>query len=63
MKQSIGAKALIVPTPVWVVGTFDHEDQPNMHKFKRLTYNQEVRTYHAVGDYIGKAFSIGKEIK
>ena len=30
MKQSIGAKALIVPTPVWVVGTYDQEDQPNV---------------------------------
>ncbi|CAB1076599.1 hypothetical protein D1AOALGA4SA_4395 [Olavius algarvensis Delta 1 endosymbiont] len=30
MKQSIGAKALIVPTPVWVVGTYDHEGKPDV---------------------------------
>jgi flavin reductase (DIM6/NTAB) family NADH-FMN oxidoreductase RutF len=30
MKQSIGAKALIVPTPVWVVGTYDHGGKPNV---------------------------------
>jgi flavin reductase (DIM6/NTAB) family NADH-FMN oxidoreductase RutF len=50
MKRSISAKALIVPTPVWVIGTYDHEGKPN------------VRTYYAVGDYLGKAFSIGKEL-
>ena len=45
MKQSIGAKALIVPTPVWVIGTYDR-----------------VRTYFAVGEFLGKAFNIGKDI-
>ena len=30
MKKSIGAKALIVPTPVWVVGTYDLDDKPNV---------------------------------
>ena len=35
---------------------------PDMHKFKPFTYNPEIRTYYAVGEYIGKAFSIGKEI-
>ncbi len=30
MKKSIGAKALIVPTPVWVVGTYDPDDKPNV---------------------------------
>jgi flavin reductase (DIM6/NTAB) family NADH-FMN oxidoreductase RutF len=50
MKRSIGAKALIVPTPVWVIGTYDQKGKPN------------VRTYYAVGDYLGKAFSIGKKL-
>jgi len=29
MKKSFGAKALIYPTPVWVVGTFDKSGKPN----------------------------------
>ncbi len=36
---------------------------PDMNKFKPFTYNPEIRTYFAVGDYLGKAFSIGKEIR
>ena len=36
---------------------------PDMNKFKPFTYNPEIRTYFAVGDFIGKAFSIGKEIR
>lgn len=35
---------------------------PDMNKFKPFTYNPEIRTYYAVGEYLGKAFSIGKEI-
>lgn len=129
---SIGAKALIVPTSVWVIGTYDREGipdartaawggiccskspcvatavqkirymynnllecklihtlelglhtffvgevpdiktdkdilgekgLPDMNKFKRFTYNPEMRTYFAVGEFLGKAFSIGKEIR
>ena len=29
MKESLGAKTLAVPTPVWVVGTYDENDRPN----------------------------------
>jgi flavin reductase (DIM6/NTAB) family NADH-FMN oxidoreductase RutF len=29
MKKSFGAKALVFPTPVWVVGTYDREGRPN----------------------------------
>lgn len=29
MKRSLGARTLIVPTPVWVVGTYDREGRPN----------------------------------
>ena len=36
---------------------------PDMNKFKPFTYNPEIRTYYAVGEYLGKAFSIGKEIR
>ncbi len=30
MKQSLGAKALVMPTPVLLVGTYDKDDQPNI---------------------------------
>ncbi len=30
MKQSIGAKTLAFPTPVWIVGTYDKEENPNV---------------------------------
>ncbi|KRT71616.1 MAG: hypothetical protein XU12_C0037G0001, partial [Deltaproteobacteria bacterium CSP1-8] len=30
MKKSMGAKTLVFPTPVWVVGTYDKEGKPNM---------------------------------
>ena len=30
MKQSIGARTLVFPTPVWVVGTYDKEGKPNV---------------------------------
>ena len=29
MKKSFGARTLIYPTPVWVVGTYDREGKPN----------------------------------
>ena len=30
MKQSLGAKTLATPTPVWLVGTYDTEGKPNI---------------------------------
>lgn len=30
MKKSMGARTLVFPTPVWVVGTYDKEGTPNM---------------------------------
>ena len=30
MKISLGAKTLVFPTPVWVVGTYDKEGKPNV---------------------------------
>jgi flavin reductase (DIM6/NTAB) family NADH-FMN oxidoreductase RutF len=29
MKRSLGAKTLIVPTPTWIVGSYDAEGKPN----------------------------------
>ena len=30
MKRSIGARTFVLPTPVWVVGTYDKERNPNV---------------------------------
>ncbi|GAB6058741.1 flavin reductase family protein [Desulfonatronum parangueonense] len=30
MKKSLGAKTLVFPTPVWVVGSYDQEGKPNI---------------------------------
>ena len=30
MKQSVGAKTLAMPTPVWLVGTYDADHKPNL---------------------------------
>ena len=30
MKKSLGAKTLAVPTPVWLIGTYDEDDKPNI---------------------------------
>jgi len=30
MKKSFGAKTLVYPTPVWIVGTYDKEGKPNI---------------------------------
>lgn len=30
MKKSLGAQTLIVPTPVWVIGTYDEDGKPNL---------------------------------
>jgi flavin reductase (DIM6/NTAB) family NADH-FMN oxidoreductase RutF len=30
MKKSIGAKTIVYPTPVFVVGTYDEDDRPNV---------------------------------
>lgn len=29
MKKSLGAKTLMFPTPVWVIGTYDKDGKPN----------------------------------
>ncbi|MCE8424511.1 MAG: flavin reductase family protein [Candidatus Methanoperedens sp.] len=30
MKKSLGAKTLVYPVPVWVIGTYDNERKPNV---------------------------------
>jgi flavin reductase (DIM6/NTAB) family NADH-FMN oxidoreductase RutF len=34
---------------------------PDIEKVKPIIFGPEIRTYHGLGKYLGKAFSIGKE--
>jgi flavin reductase (DIM6/NTAB) family NADH-FMN oxidoreductase RutF len=34
---------------------------PDIAKVKPIIFGPEIRTYHGIGPYLGKAFSIGKE--
>jgi len=36
---------------------------PALEKLKPILFAPENRAYHGIGDYLGKAFSIGREIK
>ncbi len=36
---------------------------PDVEKVRPFLYDPEVRTYHKIGEYLGKAFAIGKEIE
>lgn len=38
------------------------EGSPSMEKVRPVIFTPVSRTYHGVGQYIGKAFSVGKEI-
>lgn len=37
--------------------------QPDIEKIKPLIFSPEIPAYYGVGKYLGKAFSIGKEVK
>jgi Conserved protein/domain typically associated with flavoprotein oxygenases, DIM6/NTAB family len=41
----------------------DHKDSIEIQKLKPLIYSPTDRSYYKVGDEVGKAFSIGKELK
>jgi len=38
----------------------DADGLPDIEKVRPIVFGPEVRSYHSVGDFIGKAFSIGK---
>lgn len=38
----------------------DESGVPDIAKIKPILYTPEIRTYHGIGEFIGKAFSIGK---
>lgn len=36
---------------------------PDIEKLRPLIFGPQIRTYHGIGSFVGRAFSIGKEIK
>ncbi|MBW1768597.1 MAG: flavin reductase family protein [Deltaproteobacteria bacterium] len=41
----------------------DEKGLPDIEKVKPCTYAPEIRTYYGIGQYLGKAFFIGREIR
>jgi len=39
----------------------DDEGKPDIEKIRPIVYSPEVRRYHGIGAFIGKAFEIGKK--
>lgn len=39
-----------------------YKGRPDIEKVKPIIFGPEIRAYHGVGQFIGRAFSIGKEI-
>jgi hypothetical protein len=44
-------------------GWTDHGGQVDIEKVKPMLFNPEINTYHGVGRLLGRAFSIGKDIR
>ena len=37
------------------------DGKPDIEKIRPIVYSPEVREYHGIGEYVGKAYSIGKK--
>ncbi len=36
-------------------------DQPDIEKIRPIVFSPDVRQYHRIGEFIGKAFDIGRK--
>jgi flavin reductase (DIM6/NTAB) family NADH-FMN oxidoreductase RutF len=36
---------------------------PDIEKLRPMIFGPQIRTYHGIGEFIGRAFSIGNDIK
>lgn len=59
MRKNLGAKAILYPIPVLIIGTYDENGKIDLNKFSPITYEPVHNTYHKIGDVVGKAFSDG----
>ena len=72
-KVDFGAKPLLFPMPVLIIGTYDKDGVPNAmnaawgmidpKKLKPITYDPANNTYIALGEVVGKAFADGLQLK
>jgi flavin reductase (DIM6/NTAB) family NADH-FMN oxidoreductase RutF len=42
--------------------TLDADGQPTIEKVRPILFTPRQRSYHAVGDFLGKAFEVGREL-
>ena len=42
-------------------GMLTDEGSPDIEKIRPIVYSPEVQKYHTIGNYIGKAFEVGKK--
>ena len=60
MKKSIGPQAIIQPNPVLIIGSYDQNGLPDIAKVQPFIYNSAGPDYYALGDFMGKAYSVGR---
>ena len=63
MRKNFGAKAILYPMPVLIIGTYDEDGKIDLNKFSPITYDPVNHTYRKLGDVVGKAFSDGLKLK
>lgn len=63
MRKNFGAKAILYPMPVLIIGTYDENGKIDLNKFSPITYDPVHHTYRKIGDIIGKAFNDGAKLK
>jgi flavin reductase (DIM6/NTAB) family NADH-FMN oxidoreductase RutF len=44
-------------------GVLGEDGLPDLNRLKPILFAPENRAYHVIGEYLGKAFSIGREVK
>ena len=63
MRKNFGAKAILYPMPVLIIGTYDENGKIDLNKFSPITYDPVHHTYRRIGDVVGKAFSDGNRLR
>lgn len=76
MRKNIGVKPYMYPMPVLIIGTYDEEsecmvgvirnisvDEDAIDSFSPIAYDPVHGVYRTLGESVGKAFSIGLQLK
>ena len=70
MKKALGPKTLLYPTPVLVVGidvkideeALTPEGDADIRKINPFLFDPGARGYYGLGEFLGNAFSVGRDI-